>query len=134
MCLMNHKNGVDVHRSCKSQCANHISLVEFINRKINLFNLILNLILQGFLLKFTLKSQISQKNIKKNCDEFGMICSIRWYDFHYLILLILENHIYGLTFWTKNETWQVRHKKILLIFKKSQYVILKTHTVQMIAN
>ena len=62
-------------------------------------------------------------------DEFGMICTTRWCNFVYLIVIILESHIYDATFWTRNETW---HKPIFFIFKKSQYLILKIHTAQMI--
>ena len=59
---------------------------------------ILKLILQGFLWKFFFESQTYKKIIKTNCDKFGMICITRWGGFHYLILIILENHIYDATF------------------------------------
>ena len=40
----------------------------------------------------------------KICDEFGMICTIRCKNFHYLIPHILEKHIHNPTFWIKNDT------------------------------
>ena len=98
---------------------------------IYLYLYLYKLILQGFLWKSNFESQINKFLTKNICVKFGMICTTRWCNFHYSILIVLENHVYDATFWTRIETW---HKPILFIFKKSQYLILEIRTIQMIVN
>ena len=88
---------------CKCQCVDDIFLVGFIIFFANIF-----------------------------CNEFGIIYSARWYNFHCLILLIFKNQFSNLTFWTKNETWD--KPMFIFIGKKiqSKHPILKIHTIQCI--
>ena len=48
-----------------------------LKKKTKIYMNILKLILQDFLWKFNLKSQIDNFLLKKVCDEFGMICTMR---------------------------------------------------------
>ena len=92
---MKHKNGVDIQR----KVTNLNVLITFVRLDLSKKNInIFKLILQGFLWKFDYESQINNFLLKKICDEFGMMCTTRGCNFYYLIVIVLENHIYDATF------------------------------------
>ena len=77
---------------CKSHCVDHIHVVGFVKKRNVNF---LKLKFQDFLSKCNLKKYqfFLKKLLLKNCNKFGIACAMPQYNFHYLILFILENHI-----------------------------------------
>ena len=57
-------------KSCKTQC---VDLVHMVGNRIKIPN--------------------QSWKIKNRCENFGISCTMRWYNFHYLILLILKNQL-----------------------------------------